>query len=169
MYVLKLDTTIQPVDYDYHLPNEDLTSPAAYSPVPSFKLENHSGYPQHIIVLYPIAGQVSESLYKTRLRRSMKTRGGLRTDRTGQDWIPKNKWRMTRHLERDAEAQRGLITCATGRSCQNIRPMARGFLTVRRWLEYNKKPWWLYHDDSFFLYTPLLRFFNTDPPALQIY
>jgi hypothetical protein len=49
-YLLKLDIADQPVNYDYHLPNEDITSPATHPPVVLLKLENYQGYPQHIIV-----------------------------------------------------------------------------------------------------------------------
>jgi hypothetical protein len=49
-YLLKLDIANQPLNYDHHLPKEDMTSPAVHPPISSLKLENHQGYPQHIIV-----------------------------------------------------------------------------------------------------------------------
>ena len=48
-YLLKLEIT-ESTDYDYDLPNEELTSPAVYPPMPSLKLENCEGYPQTINV-----------------------------------------------------------------------------------------------------------------------
>jgi hypothetical protein len=48
-YLLKLEIT-ESTDYDYDLPNEELTSPAVYPPMLSLKLENCQGYPQTINV-----------------------------------------------------------------------------------------------------------------------
>ena len=36
------------VDYDYDLPEEDITSPAVHPPMLSLQLESHHGYPQVI-------------------------------------------------------------------------------------------------------------------------
>ncbi len=49
-YFIKLDVSIQSIDHDYNLPNEELTSPAVHPPMPSLKLDNHQGYPQTINV-----------------------------------------------------------------------------------------------------------------------
>jgi hypothetical protein len=49
-YLLKLDITNQPVEHDYNLPREEITSLASHPPVHSLKLENHQGYPQLITV-----------------------------------------------------------------------------------------------------------------------
>lgn len=49
-YLLKLDITSQPVEHDYDLPNEEITSSASHPPMQSLKLESHQGYPQLITV-----------------------------------------------------------------------------------------------------------------------
>lgn len=49
-YLLELDIATQAVDYDYDLPNEELTSPAVHPPMPLIRLESHQGYPQIITV-----------------------------------------------------------------------------------------------------------------------
>jgi len=49
-YLLKIDISDLPVDYDHDLPNEELTSPAVHPPLSSLKLENHQGYPQPIVI-----------------------------------------------------------------------------------------------------------------------
>jgi hypothetical protein len=49
-YLLKLDIANQPVEHDYDLPKEDITSPASHPPMHLLKLENHQGYPKTIIV-----------------------------------------------------------------------------------------------------------------------
>jgi hypothetical protein len=49
-YLLKLNVTDQPVEYDYGLPREEIHCPASHPPMHSLKLENHQGYPQLIIV-----------------------------------------------------------------------------------------------------------------------
>jgi len=56
-YLLKVDIADQPLDA-HHLSKEDITSPATYPPVSLLKLENHQGYPQHIIV-WPSSGSRS--------------------------------------------------------------------------------------------------------------
>ena len=48
--LLKLDVSNNPVDHAYHLPNEDITSPAVHPPMPSLKLENYQGYSKPIII-----------------------------------------------------------------------------------------------------------------------
>ena len=49
-YLLAIDITNQPVEYDYDLTNEEMTSPASYPPVYSLNLENCQGYPRLITV-----------------------------------------------------------------------------------------------------------------------
>jgi hypothetical protein len=49
-YLLKLDITNQPVEHDYDLPGEEITSAASHPPMQSLKLESHQGYPQLITV-----------------------------------------------------------------------------------------------------------------------
>lgn len=49
-YFLEIDITDQPVEYDYDLPKEEMTSPASYPPMYSLKLENDQGYPHLITV-----------------------------------------------------------------------------------------------------------------------
>lgn len=49
-YLLKLDIANQPVDHDYDLPKEEISSAATHPPMMSLKLENHQGYPQIITV-----------------------------------------------------------------------------------------------------------------------
>jgi hypothetical protein len=49
-YLLKFDITTQPVEHDFDLPIEEITSPASDPPMHSLKLENHQGYPQLITV-----------------------------------------------------------------------------------------------------------------------
>ena len=49
-YLLKLDIANQPVEHDYDLPREDITSPASHPPMCLLRLENHQGYPQIITV-----------------------------------------------------------------------------------------------------------------------
>ncbi|KAI0000105.1 hypothetical protein BJV74DRAFT_821577 [Russula compacta] len=46
-YLLTLETD-GPIDYDYELPKEEITSPAVHPPMLSLKLENFQGYPQII-------------------------------------------------------------------------------------------------------------------------
>jgi hypothetical protein len=48
-YLLKLDINNQP-DRDYHLPEEEIHSPATHPPTSSLMLENNQGYPQAIVV-----------------------------------------------------------------------------------------------------------------------
>jgi hypothetical protein len=45
-YDLKLDS----LDHDYDLPNEELSSPAVFPPMPFLKLESFQGYPQAISI-----------------------------------------------------------------------------------------------------------------------
>lgn len=49
-YLLKLDIANQPVDHDYDLPNEELTSAAVHPPMPSLTLDNYQRYPQIITI-----------------------------------------------------------------------------------------------------------------------
>jgi hypothetical protein len=49
-YLLKLDIANQPVEHDYDLPREEITSSASHPPMHSLKLESHQGYPQLITV-----------------------------------------------------------------------------------------------------------------------
>jgi hypothetical protein len=46
--LLKLDSSNQPVDYDYDLPNEEFSSPAVHPPMLSLKLESCQGFIQSI-------------------------------------------------------------------------------------------------------------------------
>jgi len=46
-YLLKLEITESP-DYDYDLPNEEMTSPAVYPHMQTLRLEYFQGYPQVI-------------------------------------------------------------------------------------------------------------------------
>ena len=52
-YLLKIDISTQPIDHDYGLPEEELTSPAVLPAMSSLKLENHQGYPQLITIDTP--------------------------------------------------------------------------------------------------------------------
>lgn len=49
-YLLTIDITNQPIEYDYNLLKEEMTSPASYPPVYSLNLENCQGYPHLITV-----------------------------------------------------------------------------------------------------------------------
>src|SRR5712691_8610184 len=49
-YLLKFDISVQPVDHDWGLPQEEFLSPAVHPPVYVLLLENDQGYPHNIEV-----------------------------------------------------------------------------------------------------------------------
>lgn len=78
-YLLKLDITDQPVEHDYDLPREDITSPASHPPTQLLKLENHQGYPQLITVqassASPSIGVTVEDVLRT-IHKDVRTLSG---------------------------------------------------------------------------------------------
>jgi hypothetical protein len=68
-YLLKVDITTQPVEHDFDLPMEEITSPASDPPIHLLRLENHQGYPQLITVQassnFPSIGVTVQDVLRT--------------------------------------------------------------------------------------------------------
>jgi hypothetical protein len=75
-YLFEIDITNQSVEYDYDLPEEEITSPATHPPVYSLMLENHQGYPHPITVEasdnFPSIGVTVQDVLRT-IREEMRT------------------------------------------------------------------------------------------------
>jgi len=83
-YLLKLEITESP-DYDYDLPNEEMTSPAVYPHMQTLRLEYFQGYPQVIsldassdsqgadVTVEDVLRTIHEDLSKPSLKRELGT------------------------------------------------------------------------------------------------